>query len=115
MSDAATAADWARPMGLMPPPTADAPLLADPDAPDAVALRRLRWHARRGLLENDLMLERFFRRHALDLDAGAIAALERLLALPDGQLLDLALGRAQLEADLDAGPVRQVLELLRAA
>jgi len=99
----------------MPPPMADAPLLADPDAPAAVALRRLRWHARRGLLENDLMLERFFERHARGLDATAIAALERLLALPDGQLLDLALGREQLQGDLDAEPVRHVLELLRAA
>ena len=97
------------------PITATPHAAEDPDGPAAAALRRMRWHARRGLLENDLMLERFFERHAPGLDAGAMAALERLLALPDGELLDLALGRAQLEADLDAAPVRHVLGLLREA
>lgn len=88
---------------------------ADPDDAGAVALRRLRWHARRGLLENDLMLARFFDRHAAHLDAGSVAALERLLDLPDGVLLDLALGRAELQGALDVAPVRAVLALLRAA
>jgi antitoxin CptB len=94
---------------------AELPPAADPDGPAAVALRRLRWHARRGLLENDLMLERFFRHHAAGIDAEAIAALEQLLSLPDGQLLDLALRRAELEGDLDTAPLRHVLGLLRAA
>jgi len=97
-----------------PPEPVTAQTGADPDSASAVALRRLRWHARRGLLENDLLLARFFARHAAALDAGAVAALERLLLLPDGQLLDLTLGRAELEGDLDAGPVRKVLGLLRA-
>jgi antitoxin CptB len=88
---------------------------ADPDGASAVALRRLRWHARRGLLENDLMLARFFDRHGASLDAGAVGALECLLALPDGELLDLALGRTQLQGTLDVAPMRAVLALLRAA
>ena len=88
---------------------------ADPDGAAAVALRRLRWHARRGLLENDLMLARYFERHAHAMDAVAVAALERLLDLPDGELLDLALGRAELHGALDVAAVRTVLGQLRAA
>jgi antitoxin CptB len=91
------------------------PAAADPDGAAAVALRRARWHARRGLLENDLMLARFFERHAAGLDGAAVAALESLLALPDGELLDLVLGRAELRGALDLAPVRAVLGQLRAA
>jgi len=102
----------AEPMTALP---VAVPAAADPDAPAAVALRRLRWHARRGLLENDLMLGRFFERHAAALDAPAVAALELLLGLPDGDLLDLALGRSEPQGCLDAAPVRHVLGLLRTA
>ena len=96
-------------------PPAPGPAGADPDGPAAVALRRLRWHARRGLLENDLMLGRFFERHAAALDSGTVAALEQLLDLPDGELLDLALGRAEPAGALDVAPVRTVLGMLRGA
>ena len=98
-----------------PPPGPGDAAPAEADGPRAVALRRMRWHARRGLLENDLMLARFFDRHGTALDDAAVAALERLLALPDGELLDLALCRSQPEGALDAAPVRRVLEMLRAA
>ena len=30
---------------------------------DSAALNRLKWRSRRGLLENDLFIERFFSRH----------------------------------------------------
>ncbi len=84
------------------------------DAPPAVALRRLRWQARRGLLENDLLLGRYFERHGAALDTAALEALGRLLALPDGELLDLALGRAELPLALDAPAMHTVLAQLRA-
>jgi antitoxin CptB len=87
----------------------------DPDCATAVALRRLRWQARRGLLENDLMLGRFFDRHAAALDAGSMVALASLLDLADGELLDLALGRAEPRGALDNPAVRSTLALLRAA
>ena len=35
---------------------------------DERALSKLRWRCRRGLLENDLFIERFFDRHAADAD-----------------------------------------------
>ena len=78
-------------------------------------LRRLRWRARRGLLENDLLLARFLDRHGARLDGEQAAALGRLLELPDGELFDLLLGRAELDGDLDADSVRNLLALLRSA
>ena len=38
---------------------------------DERALSRLKWRCRRGLLENDLFIERFFQRHERDAHASA--------------------------------------------
>ena len=73
-------------------------------------LERLKWRSRRGLLELDLVFERFWARQA-ELAPGEIAALERLLAMPDNDLLDLVMGRAETK---DPG-AREMLEKLRAA
>ncbi len=89
--------------------------VADPDAPASVALRRLRWRARRGMLENDLLLGRFFERHTARLGSNELDALARLLDLPDGQLLDFVLGRAEPKGALDCAPVRELLTLLRSS
>jgi len=88
--------------------------LADPDGAAAVRLRRLRWQARRGMLENDLLLGRFFERHGAGLDDAAMRALGRLLDLPDGTLLDLVLGHDALPDAIDGAAERAVLGLLRA-
>jgi antitoxin CptB len=77
--------------------------------------RRLRWRARRGLLENDLLLGRFLDRHEADLDDVSRAALLELLELPDNELLDLLLARRELAPELDRPPVRSLLARLRAA
>ena len=82
---------------------------------DTVELNKLRWRCRRGLLENDLFIERFFRRHSETLSAGQAQGLMTLMDLPDNDLLDLLLGRAQPEGDLDRADVREVLALLRTA
>ncbi len=82
---------------------------------DATALRRLRWRSRRGLLENDLILERFLAREGDSLDRTSAAALERLLALGDNELLDLLLARAEPQAPLDTDDVRSLLARLRGA
>jgi succinate dehydrogenase flavin-adding protein (antitoxin of CptAB toxin-antitoxin module) len=59
---------------------------------DRAALERLKWRSRRGLLELDLVFERFWRGPGLELEEGEAAALGRLLALPDNDLLDLVMG-----------------------
>ncbi len=88
---------------------------ASPELPiDARALSKLRWRCRRGLLENDLFIERFFARHAQTLTARQADALGLLMDLSDNDLLDLLLGRksqvAGLEMDSDCV---EVLALLR--
>jgi antitoxin CptB len=80
-----------------------------------VELNRLRWRCRRGLLENDLFIERFFARHAGTLDAAQAEALHRLMALADNDLLDLLLARREPEGELDRADVRAILALLRTA
>lgn len=62
---------------------------------DEAGMRRLRWRCRRGLLENDLVLERFLDRHAASLRPADLAALGRLLDLPDPELWDIVSGRLQ--------------------
>ena len=61
---------------------------------DAMALERMKWRSRRGLLELDIVLERFWK-SAAELDEGDAAALATLLELPDNDLLDLVMGRAE--------------------
>ncbi len=64
---------------------------------------RLKWRSRRGLLELDIILERFWKNAGDELDAGEASALEALLRLPDNDLLDLVMGRAETpEAHLRA-------------
>jgi antitoxin CptB len=76
---------------------------------DGRALERLKWRSRRGLLELDLVFVRFWEGPGRELDAVEAAALERLLRMPDNDLLDLVMGRsACAEGDL-AG----VLEKMR--
>ncbi|MFJ2991852.1 succinate dehydrogenase assembly factor 2 [Pandoraea sp. NPDC087047] len=81
---------------------------------DPVKRARLRWRARRGLLENDLILERFFAKYEASLTDGDVGALTKLLDLSDNDLMDLLLARKEPEADLDGPDVRRLLALLRA-
>ena len=81
---------------------------------DAHALGKLRWRCRRGLLENDLLLERFFAR-AEPVNEDDAAALALLMDLADNDLLDLFLGRQPLPPDLDLPEVRRVVGAVRAA
>lgn len=64
----------------------------------------LRWRCRRGRKELDVLLARFLERHLAGLDPAQRAALERLLALEDDDLLDQVFGRAPA-ADSDAAAV----------
>jgi len=103
-----------------PPSEARSPSEA-PDAPargakeggaSADQLRRLRWRARRGLLENDLLLGRFLERQGDTLTAAEVDALGRLLELPDPVLFELLLGRQRPAGELDVPAVRNVLARL---
>lgn len=80
---------------------------------DTAALNRLKWRCRRGLLENDLLLERFFRHHEAALTQPQAEAIEALMELPDNDLLDLLLSRTQPQGPLDRAGVHDVLRLMR--
>ena len=80
---------------------------------DARSLSKLRWRCRRGLLENDLFIERFFRRYEAGLTVRQAQGLQALMDLADNDLLDLLLRRRELEGELDRAEVREVLSLLR--
>ena len=74
-------------------------------------LDKVRWHCRRGLLELDIILERFNRQHLAVLAPGQLEQFKELLALDDNHLLDLILGREVLEEER----LHPMLQLLQAA
>ena len=80
---------------------------------DERALSKLRWRCRRGLLENDLFIERFFERHAETLTSRQAFALSQLMELADNELLDLLLNRKEPAGELATKDVEDVLGLLR--
>ena len=93
-----------------------APTLAD-SLIDERALSKLKWRCRRGLLENDLFIERFFRRFQSALTGRQALALGALMDLSDNDLLDLHLARKEISAvspALDTDDVNGVLSMLRA-
>ena len=72
-------------------------------------LDRIRWHCRRGLLELDLILERFNQRHLDGLDAVQLEQFKELLALDDNHLLDLIMERIPV-TDQRLAPVLGMLK-----
>ncbi|MDN7553053.1 succinate dehydrogenase assembly factor 2 [Burkholderia vietnamiensis] len=85
----------------------------DSNKSDPHGRARLGGRARRGLLENDILFERFFSRHEHDLTDADVGALSRLLDLSDNDLMDLLLARKEPEGDLDSPDVHRLLEMLR--
>ena len=75
--------------------------------------RRLRWRARRGLLENDVIITRFLERHGDELTMDQMVSFEALLDLSENELLDLFLERSDLPCALDVPGVRAMLHRLR--
>jgi antitoxin CptB len=84
------------------------------DLLDPRSVDRLRYSSRRGLLENDLFIEKFFARHGTALELHHAQGFNALMDLSDPDLLDLLLRRKEPEGDLDNVQVREVLEMIRA-
>jgi antitoxin CptB len=87
--------------------------LADGDKLSSAALSKLRWRCRRGLLENDLFIERFFNRHAAELTVGQARGMYALMELADNDLLDVLLGRPHTQEVTKDMQVQSVLHLLK--
>jgi antitoxin CptB len=75
---------------------------------------RLRWRARRGLLENDLILTRFLDAREEQLTDEEVDALSQLLDQSDNALMDLIMGRSEPAGEIDVPHVRALLLELRA-
>jgi len=80
---------------------------------DARALSKLRWRSRRGLLENDLFIQRFFERHVSRLTVGQARGMYALMDLSDNDLLDLLLQRKELSNPSERPEALEVLTMLR--
>jgi antitoxin CptB len=80
---------------------------------DERSLSRLKWRCRRGLLENDLFIERFFRQHEETITTRQAEGLSALMDLADNDLLDLLFARTEPQGQVDRPEVREVLALLR--
>jgi antitoxin CptB len=76
-------------------------------------LSLLRWRARRGLLENDLIIERFFERFADQLQDSDLEPLTVLFDLSDNDLLDLLLSRKKPEGELANEGVHRILAMMK--
>ncbi|MGH6640585.1 MAG: succinate dehydrogenase assembly factor 2 [Polaromonas sp.] len=95
--------------------------------PDALlderSLSKLKWRCRRGLLENDLLIEKFFLRHEATLTVRQAKGLNDLMDLSDNDLLDLLLKRKEsgqlldknAQASASTFEALEVLNLLRTA
>ena len=82
---------------------------------DERALSKLRWRCRRGLLENDLFIDRFFKQHIRGVTPNQAQGLELLMPLADNDLLDLLLRRKEPEpaSELDCSNVHELLAVMR--
>ena len=83
---------------------------------DERSLSKLRWRCRRGLLENDLLIERFFNRYESTLTVGQADGMNTLMDLSDNDLLDLLLARKVLKdvsIAIDTPQVATVLNMLK--
>jgi antitoxin CptB len=80
---------------------------------DERGLSKLKWRCRRGLLENDLLIEKFFLRYEAALTVRQAESLNLLMDLADNDLLDLLLRRKEPDGEINTSDVREVLGMLR--
>lgn len=73
---------------------------------DETRRARLRWRAKRGLLENDIFMTRFFDAHEKDLTDEQVYGLDLLLELPDNDLFELIMCRKEL---VDVDPTEHMM------
>ena len=74
---------------------------------------RLRWRARRGLLENDLIITRFLDQYEADLTDVDVVALTLLFEMSDNDLLDVLLGRQEPSGEYDTPDVRRLVAVMQ--
>ena len=78
-----------------------------------VEYSKLQWRCRRGLLENDLFIQRYLDQYGSAMTVREARAMYALMDLSDNDLLDLLLRRKEAEAPLDTPDVLKLLERMR--
>lgn len=89
--------------------------MSDTHQSDPIKRARLRWRARRGLLENDLIISRFLDVHETTLTDEEVDAFSRLMELADNELMELLMSRKEADGEVDLPHVHALLVRLRAA
>lgn len=74
---------------------------------------RIRWRARRGLLENDLIITKYLDAYEQHLTQEDVSALTILFEMGDNELLDVLLSRAELEGEYDTPALRDIVGKMR--
>ncbi len=74
---------------------------------------RLRWRARRGLLENDLIITKFLDRYEAELTDTDVVALSALFKMDDNDLLDVLLAREPLQGEYDTPDIQRLVALMQ--
>jgi len=74
---------------------------------------RLRWRARRGLLENDLIITRYLDTYEAQLTDHDVSVLTQLFEMGDNDLLDLLLARKEPEGVYDTPELRAIINRMR--
>jgi antitoxin CptB len=87
--------------------------LAGDKALNERALSKLRWRSRRGLLENDLFIQKFFKQYESQLTVAHARGLYALMDLSDNDLLDLLLKRKEMPDNITQEEALEVLNMLR--
>jgi antitoxin CptB len=80
---------------------------------DPLNRARLRWRARRGLLENDLILTHFLDAHEMTLTDEDVEAFTRLMELSDNDLMSILLGSNEPTGELDAPIIHALVNRIR--
>jgi antitoxin CptB len=78
-----------------------------------VELRRLSWRCRRGMLELDIVLQRFAEQQLMSLDYAELSAFDVLLDLPDNEFLDVVTDKLHLDTAINTPAMQRLMSKLR--
>ena len=73
-------------------------------------LDRVRWRCRRGMLELDIVLQRFVDKHYTQLNETELQQFDTLLNLPDNDLWDMITARKEI-GDIKLQPMLRLLQI----
>ncbi len=78
-----------------------------------VEFRRLNWRCRRGMLELDIVLQRFAEHQLMTLDLAELSAFDVLLDFPDNEFLDVVTDKLHVNAAINTPAMQRLMRKLR--